>query len=50
MISLEFRSDAEVNTFRQLLQPVWEDSGAGQAWLLHDAEGRSIKGPKGATQ
>lgn len=38
MLSLEFRSDAEANTFRELLQPVWEVSGAGQAWLLHDSE------------
>jgi hypothetical protein len=38
MLSLEFRSDAEANTFRELVQPVWEVSGAGQVWLLHDAE------------
>jgi hypothetical protein len=38
MLSLEFPSADQAKTFRNLLQPVWEVSGAGQAWVLQEAE------------
>lgn len=38
ILSLEFPSADQATTFRNLLQPVWEVSGAGQAWVLQEAE------------
>jgi hypothetical protein len=38
MLSLEFPSADQAERFRNVLQPVWEVSGAGQAWILHEAE------------
>jgi len=38
MLSLEFPSTDQAKTFLNLLQPVWEVSGAGQAWVLQEAE------------
>ena len=38
MLSLEFPSPKEAKMFRSALQPVWEASGAGQAWVLHEDE------------
>jgi hypothetical protein len=38
MVSLEFSSAEEANNFRKTLQPVWEISGAGRAWVLKEAE------------
>jgi hypothetical protein len=37
MVSLEFPSAQEAKTFRKALQPVWEVSGARQAWVLEQA-------------
>lgn len=37
MLSLEFPSAQEAKTFRKALQPVWEVSGARQAWVLEQA-------------
>jgi hypothetical protein len=36
MLSPEFRSAEKAKTFRTVLQPVWDMSGAGQAWLLQE--------------
>jgi hypothetical protein len=36
-LSLEFRSPQEANAFRQALRPVWDMSGAGEAWVLTEA-------------
>jgi hypothetical protein len=38
MLSLEFPSADQAEAFRSALQPVWDVSGAGQAWILHEAE------------
>jgi hypothetical protein len=38
MLSLEFRSAEAAKTFRKALEPAWEVSGAGQAWVLGQAE------------
>lgn len=38
MVTLEFGSAREAMRFRQMLRPVWDVSGAGQAWLLEDVE------------
>jgi hypothetical protein len=37
-LSLEFASPEEAKTFRQALQPVWETSGAKDAWVLTETE------------
>ena len=37
MVSLEFPSAQEAKRFRKALQPVWEVSGARQAWVLEQA-------------
>jgi hypothetical protein len=34
MLSLEFPSAEQAKVFRKALEPVWEASGAGQAWGL----------------
>jgi hypothetical protein len=39
MLSMEFASAEEARAFRNAMQPVWEVSGAGQAWTLREAEG-----------
>jgi hypothetical protein len=38
MLSLEFRSAGPAEAFRRVLQPVWEVSGARQAWVLEEVE------------
>ena len=38
VVSLEFSSGEAADTFRKALQPVWDVSGAGQAWVLQEAE------------
>jgi hypothetical protein len=38
MLSLEFPSAKEAKSFLDVLQPVWDVSGAGQAWVLQEAE------------
>jgi hypothetical protein len=38
LLSLEFPSTDQAKRFRNLLQPVWEVSGAGQAWVLQETE------------
>jgi hypothetical protein len=37
MVSLEFPSAQQAKRFRKALQPVWEVSGARQAWVLEQA-------------
>jgi hypothetical protein len=37
MVSLEFPSAQEAKRFRKALQPVWQVSGARQAWVLEQA-------------
>jgi hypothetical protein len=37
MVSLEFPSAQQAKTFRKALQPMWEVSGARQAWVLEQA-------------
>ncbi len=37
MLSLEFPSAEQAKVFRKALEPVWEASGAGQAWMLEQA-------------
>jgi hypothetical protein len=37
MLSLEFPSAEQAKIFRDTLQPVWEVSGAMQAWVLQEA-------------
>jgi hypothetical protein len=41
MVSLEFPSAEAAKAFRAALQPVWTMSGAGQAWVLREAEART---------
>jgi hypothetical protein len=38
MLSLEFPSADQAKTFLDLLQPMWDVSGATQSWVLHEAE------------
>jgi hypothetical protein len=38
MLSLEFPSAEKAKTFCNVLQPVWDMSGAGQAWVLQESE------------
>jgi hypothetical protein len=38
MVGLEFSSAEAAMTFVEALQPVWGVSGAGQAWVLQEAE------------
>lgn len=38
MLSLEFGSVEQARAFADQLQPVWEVSGAGRAWVLRQAE------------
>jgi hypothetical protein len=38
MLSLEFPSEDGAKAFREALQPVWDVSGAGQAWVLEEVE------------
>jgi hypothetical protein len=38
MLSLEFSSTDQANAFREVLQPVWGVSSAGQGWILREAE------------
>jgi hypothetical protein len=38
LLCLEFPSEDGARTFLQALQPVWEVSGAGQAWVLEAVE------------
>jgi hypothetical protein len=37
MLSLEFPSAEHAKVFRKALEPVWEASGARQAWVLEQA-------------
>jgi hypothetical protein len=38
MLGLEFSSAEQAKAFRNALAPVWAVSGAGQAWILQQAE------------
>lgn len=41
MLSLQFPSAEQARSFRQALQPVWDASGAQQAWILREAEAQA---------
>jgi hypothetical protein len=41
MVSLRFASADKAKAFRTAMQPVWEVSGAGQAWVLDEADVRT---------
>jgi hypothetical protein len=43
MLSLEFLSDEKAKTFRKALEPVWDVSGAGQSWILQEAEAATYR-------
>jgi uncharacterized protein len=38
MLGMEFASREQASAFREALAPVWDMSGAGQAWILEPAE------------
>jgi hypothetical protein len=38
MVTMNFPSTEQARAFLDLLRPVWEMSGAAQAWVLKDAE------------
>ena len=38
MVGMEFATHEQAKAFRDALAPVWEMSGAGQAWILEPAE------------
>ena len=50
MVGMEFATHEKAQAFRQALAPVWEMSGAGQAWILEPTESGAPPGREPSTQ
>jgi len=45
MLEMEFATAVQATAFRRALAPMWEVSGAGQAWILEQVEQAETPGP-----
>ena len=45
MLRMEFVGAEQAEAFRQVLAPMWEASGAGQAWILEQVEQAEAQSP-----
>jgi uncharacterized protein len=48
VLGMEFASTEQAKEFRRVLAPMWEVSGAGQAWILEQLEQAATPSPMGA--
>jgi uncharacterized protein len=48
VLGMEFASTEQAKEFRRVLAPMWEVSGAGQAWILEQLEQAATPSPTGA--
>ena len=46
MLGMEFATAEQAKGFREALAPIWEASGAGQAWILEQAEEAGSPSPR----
>jgi uncharacterized protein YciI len=50
MVGMEFATHEQAQAFREALAPVWEMSGAGQAWILEPTESGDPPGRQPSTK